>query len=185
MLRRTRSKLPQYRKSFRSVLELEVSENFKATRMCFRRDSCKRAGSVGGERCPKGYYVQNATAKGLLPAVDVTALAKNPSWVSRLETVKIAREPADADAMFAAVQARSNRQIQKQLNPTRSIAIKMKGYSMANKLKRAWTKADVRTLKTLAKKKTRASSIARTLKRAEGATRQRAFSMGLSLDSRA
>ena len=56
---------------------------------------------------------------------------------------------------------------------------------MAKKLKRrAWTKADIRTLKTLAKKKTHASSIARVLQRTEGATRQRAFSMGLSLDSR-
>ncbi len=32
--------------------------------------------------------------------------------------------------------------------------------------------------------KTRAASIARTLKRTEGATRQKAFSLGLSLDSR-
>jgi hypothetical protein len=62
---------------------------------------------------------------------------------------------------------------------------KMKDYQMAKKSKRrAWTKADIRTLKTLAKKKTRASSIARTLKRTEGATRQKSFSMGLSLDSR-
>jgi hypothetical protein len=42
----------------------------------------------------------------------------------------------------------------------------------------------VRTLKTGAKKKTRAASIARSLKRSEGATRQKAFSLGLSLDSR-
>jgi hypothetical protein len=56
---------------------------------------------------------------------------------------------------------------------------------MAKKLKRrAWTATDVRTLKTAAKKKTRAASIARTLKRTEGATRQKAFSLGLSLDSR-
>ena len=41
------------------------------------------------------------------------------------------------------------------------------------------------TLKSLAKKKKRAASIARTLKRTEGATRQKAFSLGLSLDSRA
>jgi hypothetical protein len=62
---------------------------------------------------------------------------------------------------------------------------KMKGYQMAKKSKRrAWTKEDVRTLKTLAKKKTRAASIARTLKRTEGSTRQKAFGMGLSLDSR-
>jgi hypothetical protein len=57
---------------------------------------------------------------------------------------------------------------------------------MAKKSKRrAWTKDQVRTLKVLAKKKRRAASIARTLKRTEGATRQKAFSIGLSLDSRA
>jgi hypothetical protein len=57
---------------------------------------------------------------------------------------------------------------------------------MPKKLKRhPWTTEQVRTLKTLAKKKTRAASIARTLKRTEGATRQKAFSIGLSLDSRA
>ena len=44
--------------------------------------------------------------------------------------------------------------------------------------------ADVRTLKTAAKKKTRAANIARSLKRTEGATRQKAFSLGLSLNSR-
>ena len=55
---------------------------------------------------------------------------------------------------------------------------------MAKKSKRrAWTTADVRMLKTAARKKTRAPSIARTLKRTEGATRQKAFSLGLSLDS--
>ena len=56
---------------------------------------------------------------------------------------------------------------------------------MAKKSKRnAWKPEDVRKLKTLAKKKTRAASIARTLKRTEGATRQKAFSLGLSLNSR-
>ena len=51
---------------------------------------------------------------------------------------------------------------------------------MVNKLKRrAWTTAQVRTLMILAKKKTRAASIARTLKRSEGATRQKAFTLGL------
>ena len=51
---------------------------------------------------------------------------------------------------------------------------------MAKKSKRrVWTTADVRTLKTSAKKKTRASSIARSLRRTEGATRQKAFSLGL------
>ncbi|MFZ3308188.1 MAG: hypothetical protein WA280_02320 [Xanthobacteraceae bacterium] len=51
--------------------------------------------------------------------------------------------------------------------------------------RRAWSTADVRTLKAAAKKKTRAASLARSLKRTEGATRQKAFSLGLSLDSRA
>ena len=51
--------------------------------------------------------------------------------------------------------------------------------------RRAWTPEHVRTLKSLAKKNTRAASIAKTLKRSEGATRQKAFSLGLSLDSRA
>jgi hypothetical protein len=55
----------------------------------------------------------------------------------------------------------------------------------SKKRRRTWTTADVRTLKTQAKKKKRAASIARTLKRTEGATRQKAFSLGLSLDSRA
>jgi hypothetical protein len=60
-----------------------------------------------------------------------------------------------------------------------------KGNEMAkNSKRRAWKSEDVRTLKTLAKKKTRVASIARTLKRTEGATRQKAFSLGLSLDSR-
>ena len=48
--------------------------------------------------------------------------------------------------------------------------------------RRSWTSSDVRTLKTMARKKTRVASIARTLKRTEGATRQKAFSLGLSLE---
>jgi hypothetical protein len=58
---------------------------------------------------------------------------------------------------------------------------------MAKKLskRRTWTPGHVRTLKSLAKRKKRAASIAKVLKRSEGATRQKAFSMGLSLDSRA
>ncbi len=50
--------------------------------------------------------------------------------------------------------------------------------------RRTWTTAHVRELKSLARKKTPAGKIARTLKRTEGATRQKAFSIGLSLDSR-
>ena len=53
------------------------------------------------------------------------------------------------------------------------------------KKRRAWTAAEVRELKAMAKKKTTASQIAKKLKRTEGATRQKAFSIGLSLDSRA
>jgi hypothetical protein len=52
------------------------------------------------------------------------------------------------------------------------------------KKRRAWTSTEVRELKTMAKRKTPASKIARKLKRTEGATRQKAFSIGLSLDSR-
>jgi hypothetical protein len=53
------------------------------------------------------------------------------------------------------------------------------------KKKRAWTSVQVRELKTMARKKTPAAKIAKRLKRTEGATRQKAFSIGLSLDSRA
>jgi hypothetical protein len=52
------------------------------------------------------------------------------------------------------------------------------------KKRRAWTAAEVRDLKTMAKKKTAAGKIAKKLRRTEGATRQKAFSIGLSLDSR-
>jgi hypothetical protein len=52
------------------------------------------------------------------------------------------------------------------------------------KKRRAWTSAEVRDLKAMAKKKSKASAIAKKLKRTEGATRQKAFSIGLSLDSR-
>jgi hypothetical protein len=50
--------------------------------------------------------------------------------------------------------------------------------------RREWTKDDIRELKTLAKSKTPAPKIARALKRTLGATRQKAFSLGVSLDSR-
>jgi hypothetical protein len=56
---------------------------------------------------------------------------------------------------------------------------------MARKAKRReWTAGDVRDLKSLARKKTPAGKIARSLKRTVGATRQKAFSLGVSLDSR-
>jgi hypothetical protein len=50
--------------------------------------------------------------------------------------------------------------------------------------RREWTKDDIRELKTMAKSKTPAAKIAKTLKRSVGATRQKAFSMKVSLDSR-
>ncbi len=52
------------------------------------------------------------------------------------------------------------------------------------KKRRSWTATEVRELKTLARQKTPAAKIAKKLKRSEGATRQKAFSIGLSLDSR-
>jgi hypothetical protein len=51
--------------------------------------------------------------------------------------------------------------------------------------RRPWTPEQVRTLKSLARKKTHAAHIAKTLKQSEGATRAKAFIMGVSLDSRA
>jgi hypothetical protein len=53
-----------------------------------------------------------------------------------------------------------------------------------SKKRRAWTAVEVRELKTMARKKTPAGRIAKKLRRSEGATRQKAFSIGLSLDSR-
>ena len=54
-----------------------------------------------------------------------------------------------------------------------------------SKKRRAWTTLQVRELKSLARKKTPARKIAKSLKRSEGATRQKAFSLGVSLNSRA
>jgi hypothetical protein len=52
---------------------------------------------------------------------------------------------------------------------------------MAKKTKlRPWTKEDVRLLKTLAREKVKTAVIARRLKRTEGATRNKAFLLGLS-----
>ena len=53
------------------------------------------------------------------------------------------------------------------------------------KKRRAWSSSEVRELKAMARKKTTAGKIAQKLRRTEGATRQKAFSLGLSLDSRA
>jgi hypothetical protein len=50
--------------------------------------------------------------------------------------------------------------------------------------RREWTTQDVRELKKLAKHKTPTAKIARALKRTQGATRQKVFSLGVSLDTR-
>jgi hypothetical protein len=50
--------------------------------------------------------------------------------------------------------------------------------------RRRWTKQDIRELKAQARKKVPAAKIARSLKRSVGATRQQAFKMGVSLNSR-
>jgi hypothetical protein len=56
---------------------------------------------------------------------------------------------------------------------------------MAKKQKRvAWTAEHVRSLKSMAKSRASAGKIAKALKRTEGATRQKAFTLGLSLDTR-
>jgi hypothetical protein len=49
-----------------------------------------------------------------------------------------------------------------------------------NSKRREWSRDDIRDLKALARQKTPARKIARTLKRSGGATRQKAFSLGES-----
>ena len=59
------------------------------------------------------------------------------------------------------------------------------GANMAKKVKRReWTKDDVRELKTLARQKMPVAKIAKSLKRTLRATQQKAYSIGVSLDSR-
>jgi len=59
------------------------------------------------------------------------------------------------------------------------------GANMAKKVKRReWTKDDVRELKTLVRQKTPVAKIAKSLKRTPGATQQKAFTLGVSLDTR-
>ena len=64
--------------------------------------------------------------------------------------------------------------------------LSLSGDHMAKKSskRRQWTRDDVRELKASARQKTPARKIARALRRTEGATRQKAFSLGISLDSR-
>jgi len=50
--------------------------------------------------------------------------------------------------------------------------------------KRAWSVSDVKTLKSLAKKKTGVTKISKALKRTIGATAVKAHQLGVSLDTR-
>lgn len=65
--------------------------------------------------------------------------------------------------------------------------IQKNGMNMAKKKikRRAWTKEDIRELKALARQKVPAPKIARRFKRTEGAIRQKALALRISLDSRA
>ncbi len=53
-----------------------------------------------------------------------------------------------------------------------------------NAKRREWTKDDVRELKTLARQRVPVAKIAKSLKRTLRATQQKAYSIGVSLDSR-
>jgi hypothetical protein len=59
-----------------------------------------------------------------------------------------------------------------------------KGTDWGGPRRREWTARDIRELKALARTKTPARKIARSMKRTAGATRQKAFSLGISLSSR-
>ena len=50
--------------------------------------------------------------------------------------------------------------------------------------RRPWSKDDVRQMKTLAKQKTPTAKIAKSLKRTPSAVAQKAFTLGVSLDTR-
>jgi len=52
-------------------------------------------------------------------------------------------------------------------------------------VRRAWTKDDFRTMKTMAKAKSGVTKIAKTLKRTPGATSVMAAKLGVSLSTRA
>jgi hypothetical protein len=54
-----------------------------------------------------------------------------------------------------------------------------------NSVRREWTNADVRELKSLAKKKTGVARISKALKRTVAATAYKAHTLGVSLDTRA
>jgi hypothetical protein len=51
-------------------------------------------------------------------------------------------------------------------------------------IRRKWTTEDVKQLKSLARKRTSTTKIAKALKRTPGAVQQQAFTRGISLDTR-
>jgi hypothetical protein len=52
------------------------------------------------------------------------------------------------------------------------------------RVRRDWSRTDLATLRTLARQKTPARRIGAKLKRSEGAVRQKAYAVGLSLNTR-
>jgi hypothetical protein len=58
------------------------------------------------------------------------------------------------------------------------------GLMPARRLKRRWERHELRELKSCARRKVPARRIAKRLKRTEGATRQKAFALRISLESR-
>jgi hypothetical protein len=62
-----------------------------------------------------------------------------------------------------------------------TIAMKETAMAKATKKPRPWTKDDLHLLKTLVREKTKTSVVARKLKRTEGATRQKASTLGVKL----
>ena len=52
------------------------------------------------------------------------------------------------------------------------------------RVRRDWSKGDLQTLRSMARQKTPARRIGAKLKRSEGAVRQKAYAVGLSLNTR-
>jgi hypothetical protein len=50
-----------------------------------------------------------------------------------------------------------------------------------NKRRRAWSQTDIKSLRALARRRTGAKTIAKSLHRSEGATRQKAHTLGISM----
>jgi hypothetical protein len=93
---------------------------------------------------------------------------------------KAAAKPAAKSAAKSAAKAAAKPALKASAKPAAKAAAKRPTASK----RRSWTKDDVRELKSLAKQKLPTAKIARALKRTEGATRQKAYSLGVSLDSR-